>query len=128
MHLCVCLHVCMLPACMYLCCLHACCLHSCCAYRPGDDASKLVMFEWSSQQQQLRRLGDVSINNHMTSGSCGMPVSLKLVPRCPTGEYLLLLLSLLACCCYCCYCRCFCWLPCTLCLLLLLVCCCCGHC
>jgi hypothetical protein len=59
-----------------------------------------VMFEWSSQQQQqqqqLRRLGDVSINHCATSATCGRPVGIKAVPRCPTGEPLV-------CCCCCCY-------------------------
>jgi hypothetical protein len=56
------------------------------ACRPDESASELVMFGWSVDKQQLRKLGSVPLYTHIDAAGFGMPLRLSAVPKCPTGR------------------------------------------
>lgn len=56
------------------------------ACRPDESASELVMFGWSADKKQLRKLGSVPLYNHIDAAGFGMPLRLSAVPKCPTGR------------------------------------------
>lgn len=63
-----------------------------CLCRPTESVSELFMFGWNSQQQQLEKLGAVSLQSHATTealAAFGTPLQLTSVPHCPTGAHLI---------------------------------------